>query len=229
MICPRCGATVLDSGKFCGDCGSPLPWRCNACGRENPPDKWFCGDCGAAVGANPSAQQAPSASRVLPERRLLTVTFVDLVGSTALGARLDPEELRDVIAAYHGCVTGLVARFEGFVARYMGDGVLAYFGYPQAHEEDAERAVRAGIELIAAVGALQAHALLQTRVGIATGLVVVGDLLIAGEGPERGIIGETPNLAARLQTIAEPNTVLVADSTRRLLGNLFEFEDLGTT
>ena len=230
MICPRCGATVLDSGKFCGDCGSPLPWRCNACGRENPPDKWFCGDCGAAVGANPSAQQAPSASRVLPERRLLTVTFVDLVGSTALGARLDPEELRDVIAAYHGCVTGLVARFEGFVARYMGDGVLAYFGYPQAHEEDAERAVRAGITIIDAVAQLHTIAgppgTLSARVGIASGVVVVGDLTGAGSALKTTAVGATPNLAARLQAVAEPGMVVISESTRLLTGDLFEYREL---
>jgi hypothetical protein len=120
-----------------------------------------------------------------------------------------------------------VGRFGGFVAKYMGDGVLIYFGYPQAHEDDAERAVRAGLELIAAVSALKAPVSLQTRVGIATGLVVVGDLIGSGEAQERGIVGETPNLAARLQGIAEPNTVVIAESTRRLLGNLFELEDLG--
>jgi hypothetical protein len=120
-----------------------------------------------------------------------------------------------------------VGRFGGFVAKYMGDGVLIYFGYPQAHEDDAERAVRAGLELVAAVGALKSHAPLQTRVGIATGLVVVGDLIGSGASQEQAIVGETPNLAARLQGIAEPNSVVIAESTRRLLGNLFELEDLG--
>ena len=152
--------------------------------------------------------------------------FSDLVGSTALSARMDPEDLREVISAYQKCVAETVGRFGGFVAKYMGDGVLVYFGYPQAHEDDAERAVRAGLELIGAVTALK-RALPQTRVGIATGLVVVGDLIGAGEAQERGIVGETPNLAARLQGIAEPNTVVIAESTRRLLGNLFELEDLG--
>ena len=118
-------------------------------------------------------------------------------------------------------------RFEGFVAKFMGDGVLVYFGYPQAHEDDAERAVRAGLELVAAVGDLKTHAALQTRVGIATGQVVVGDLIGSGEAQERGIVGETPNLAARLQGIAEPNSVVIADSTRKLVGNLFELQDLG--
>ena len=160
------------------------------------------------------------------ERRQVTVMFCDLVGSTALSARMDPEDLREVISAYQKCVADTVLRFGGFVAKYMGDGVLVYFGYPQAHEDDAEGAVRAGLELIVAVIALRVPAPLQTRVGIATGLVVVGDLIGSGEAHERGIVGETPNLAARLQGIAEPNTVVIAESTRRLLGNLFDIEDL---
>ena len=161
------------------------------------------------------------------ERRQVTVMFSDLVGSTALSARMDPEDLREVISAYQKCVAETVRRFGGFVAKYMGDGVLVYFGYPQAHEDDAERAVRAGLELIAAVAGLKTRASLQTRVGIATGLVVVGDLIGSGEAQERGIVGETPNLAARLQGIAEPNTVVIAEATRKLLGNLFELQDLG--
>jgi class 3 adenylate cyclase len=122
-----------------------------------------------------------------------------------------------------------VQRFGGFVAKYMGDGVLVYFGYPLAHEDDAERAVRAGLELVMAVGGLKTHLPLQTRVGIATGLVVVGDLIGSGASQEQAIVGETPNLAARLQGIAEPNSVVIAEDTRKLLGNLFELEDLGAT
>ncbi|HWX35736.1 MAG TPA: adenylate/guanylate cyclase domain-containing protein [Steroidobacteraceae bacterium] len=173
----------------------------------------------------------PAAASVAPpdtaERRQVTVLFSDLVGSTALSARMDPEDLREIISAYQQCVAETVKRFEGFIAKYMGDGVLVYFGYPQAHEDDAERAARAGLELIAAVSALKAPVSLQTRVGIATGLVVVGDLIGSGDAQERGIAGETPNLAARLQGIAEPNMVVIAEDTRRLLGNLFELEDLG--
>jgi class 3 adenylate cyclase len=161
------------------------------------------------------------------ERRQVTVMFSDLVGSTALSARLDPEDLREIISAYQKCVAETVQHFGGFVAKYMGDGVLLYFGYPQAHEDDAERSVRAGLQLIAGVAALKSHVPLQTRVGIATGMVVVGDLIGSGEAQERGIVGETPNLAARLQGIAEPNTVVLAENTRKLLGNLFELEDLG--
>src|SRR5262249_1205538 len=126
------------------------------------------------------------------------------------------------------CVADTVQRFGGFVAKYMGDGVLVYFGYPQAHEDDAERAVRAGLALVAAAGALKTHVSLQTRVGIATGLVVVGDLIGSGASQEQAIVGETPNLAARLQDVAQPNSVVIANSTRRLVGNLFELEDLGT-
>jgi class 3 adenylate cyclase len=161
------------------------------------------------------------------ERRQVTVMFSDLVGSTALSARMDPEDLREIISAYQKVVMETVQRFGGFVAKYMGDGVLVYFGYPEAHEDDAERAVRAGLELVAAVGDLKTHAALQTRVGTATGQVVVGDLIGSGEAQEHGIVGETPNLAARLQGVAEPNSVVIAESTRKLLGNLFELEDLG--
>ena len=161
---------------------------------------------------------AEPAKDTAAERRQVTVMFSDLVGSTALSARMDPEDLREVISAYQKCVAETVRRFGGFVAKYMGDGVLIYFGYPQAHEDDAERAVRAGLELVAAVGALKTHAPLQTRVGIATGLVVVGDLIGSGASQEQAIVGETPNLAARLQGIAEPNSVVIAESTRRARG-----------
>ena len=189
------------------------------------------------LGASPIAAvmerqvSAPTAQEPAPkdtaERRQVTVMFSDLVGSTALSARMDPEDLRELISGYQKCVAETVQRFGGFVAKYMGDGVLIYFGYPQAHEDDAERAVRAGLELVAAVGGLKTHALLQTRVGIATGLVVVGDLIGSGASQEQAIVGETPNLAARLQSVAEPNSVVIAESTRKLLGNLFELEDLG--
>src|SRR3984957_4620312 len=162
------------------------------------------------------------------ERRQVTLMFADLVGSTALSTRMDPEDLREVISAYRRCVAETVRQLGGFVSQYLGDGVLIFFGYPQAHEDDAERAVRAALQLVAAGGDLKTHAVLQTRVGIATGLVVVGEMSDAGGFRERGIVGETPNLAARLQSLAEPNQVVIADNTRRLLGNIFELEDLGT-
>src|SRR5215472_391213 len=170
---------------------------------------------GVAVGPTPVA--APEA-----ERRQLTVMFCDLVGSTLLSARLDPEDLREVYAAYHRAVAHVVRSFDGFVAKYMGDGVLVYFGYPQAHEDDAERAVRAALSAIDAIGRLEMRsAKLQARVGIATGLVVVGDLIGEGSAQEQSVVGETPNLAARLQTLAEPDAVVIAASTRRLIGDLF--------
>jgi class 3 adenylate cyclase len=163
------------------------------------------------------------------ERRQLTIMFCDLVGSTPLATRLDPEDLRNVIGTYHRAVAEVIGRFDGFVAKYMGDGVLAYFGYPQADEDDAERAVRAGLALVEAVPrlALAAEVGLQVRIGIATGLVVVGDLSGSGEAQERGVVGETPNLAARLQTLARPGTVVIAPSTRRLTGGHFDYRELG--
>jgi class 3 adenylate cyclase/predicted ATPase len=186
------------------------------------------------TGAAPAPPQTAAAPINKPqdaaERRQLTVMFCDLVGSTALSARLDPEDLRGIIGAYHRCCTEVVERNGGFIAKYMGDGVLAYFGYPQAHEHDAERVVQAGLALVEAVPKLKTAAgvALQVRVGIATGLVVVGDLIGVGSAQEEAVVGETPNLAARLQGIAEPNIVVIADSTRRLLGNLFELKDLGS-
>src|SRR5208282_4555094 len=153
--------------------------------------------------------------------------FCDLVGSTALSTRFDPEDLRELIGAYHRAVADTVARFDGFVAKYMGDGVLIYFGYPQAHEDDAERAVGAGLAVIEAVGKLPAHEDLSVRLGIATGLAVVGDLIGAGAAQERGVVGETPNLAARLQALAAPDTLVIAEATRRQIGGLFDLADLG--
>jgi len=161
------------------------------------------------------------------ERRQLTVMFCDLVGSTPLATSFDPEDLRDILGAYHRCVADTVAHFAGFVAKYMGDGVLIYFGYPEAHEDDAERAVRAGLAVVDAVGHLATPEPLNVRLGIASGLVVVGDLIGAGAAQERGVVGETPNLAARLQALATPGALVIADSTRRQIGALFAVEDLG--
>ena len=185
----------------------------------------------ASFGATEAAAQPESltTSTDAAERRQLTVMFCDLVGSTAMSARLDPEDMRSVIAAYHKRCATLIIGGGGFVAKYMGDGVLAYFGYPQAHEHDAERAVRAGLAIVEAAPKLETHAgaPLHVRVGIATGIVVVGDLLGSGEAQERGVVGDTPNLAARLQSIAASDSVVVAEGTRRLLGDLFELRDLG--
>jgi class 3 adenylate cyclase len=181
------------------------------------------------LGDHPSAAvpAGETAQRDGAEHRQLTVMFTDLVGSTALSTKLDPEDLRTAIGAYHKCVAETVTRFDGFVAKYMGDGVLIYFGYPQAHEDDAERAVRAGLTLIDAVHRLTTVEPLQVRIGIGTGVVVVGDIVGSGEAQERGVVGETPNLAARLQAVAPPNTIVIGPTTRRLLGELFEYHDLG--
>jgi class 3 adenylate cyclase/predicted ATPase len=185
----------------------------------------------AALGDD-DAQPAPTNTigPVAPasaERRQLTVMFCDLVGSTALSTRHDPEDLRELIGDYHRAVAETVGRFDGFVAKYMGDGVLIYFGYPQAHEDDAERAVRAGLAVIEAVGQLPAREELRVRLGIATGLAVVGDLIGEGAAQERGVVGETPNLAARMQALAAPNTLVIGEATRRQIGGLFDMEDLG--
>src|SRR5262245_63940949 len=185
MECPSCGSTNPAGKRFCGACGASLPVSCAACGAENPPGKRYCGDCGAALAeadsvSRPSAltPSRPSSEAVAQaERRQLTVMFCDLISSTALATRLDPEDLREVIGAYHRCVADTIGRYDGFVAKYMGDGVLIYFGYPEAHEDDAERAVRAGLAVIGAVGRLAVPEPLSVHLGIAGGLVVVGDLI----------------------------------------------------
>src|SRR5260370_22264564 len=175
---------------------------------------------GAEAPVEAASSDAPAPAEA--ERRQLTVMFCDLVGSTELAARVDPEDLRDVITAYHRADADVVRSFDGFVAKYMGDGVLVYFGYPRAHEDDAERAVRAGLNVIGAVGRLDVKSVkLQARVGIATGLVVVGDLIGKGSAQEQSVVGETPSLAARFQTPAEPDAVCTSASTRPLLGDLF--------
>ena len=188
----------------------------------------------AELVAVPPTQLQPALTEPKPkdtaERRQVTVMFSDLVGSTALAARMDPEDLGEVISGYQKCVAQAVQRFGGFVAKYMGDGVLIYFGYPQAHEDDAERAVRAGLDIAAVVAKLETRANenLKVRIGIATGIVVVGDLVGQGSAQEQAVVGETPNLAARLQTLAEPGSLVIAEATRRLLGGAFELKALGS-
>jgi class 3 adenylate cyclase len=234
MLCPRCGANVVLGKNFCGDCGGPLPLACKTCGSENPPGKRFCSDCGAALTTRLAEQLGSAGSKhreAVAEHRQLTVMFVDLVGSTILGTRLDPEDLRQVITAYQGCIRSVVARFAGFVARYMGDGALVYFGFPQAHEDDAERAVHAGLAIVEAVCHLSTLAgpagTLSCRVGIATGPVVVGDVIGFGSSLELPVVGDTPNLAAGLITMADPGMVVIAETTRRLTGELFDYKIVG--
>jgi len=233
--CPSCRNEIPGDSRFCPQCGTPQALACAACGHSNAAGSRFCSQCGAKFGEAaapaPAAPALTSPPRHIPpraavsaERRQLTVMFCDLVGSTALSTRLDPEDLREVIAAYHSCVAKVVTRFGGYVANYMGDGVLVYFGYPEAHETDAENSVRAALALVDAVEQLFAEdGSHQVRIGIATGLVVVGEL-VSAEAQDLNVVGETPNLAARLQSAALPNTVVVAATTRRLAGDLFEYE-----
>src|SRR5262249_14467498 len=185
------------------------------------------GQEGAAPLAKPATASIPATSSA--ERRQLTVTFCDLVGSTSLSARLDPEDMREIIGAYHRCCAAQITKAGGFVAKYLGDSVLPYYGYAQEHEDDAERAVRGALSLIEAVSNLRTwhDVVLQVRVGIATGVVVVGDLVGEAVAQEQGVVGETPNRAARLQALAEPGQVVISQSTRRLTGGLFEYGDVG--
>src|SRR5919109_1888659 len=199
MKCGSCSGINTSSSSFSGDCGAPLTLDCPACGSRSPANKKFCSECGAALspaggarqGNGPNAPRRPAEAKA--ERRQLTVMFCDLVGSTALSARVDPEVLRELIGAFDTCVAAVIGRYDGTVARYLGDCVLAYFGYPTAHEDDAERAVRAGLELTDAVAHIQTgiDAALEVRVGIATGMVVVGDLIGEGAAQERAVFGET--------------------------------------
>ncbi|MGO8919245.1 MAG: adenylate/guanylate cyclase domain-containing protein [Stellaceae bacterium] len=184
---------------------------------------------GTETAAKAATLTATASSTDAAERRQLTVMFCDLVGSTALSARLDPEDMRQVIRAYHDACSGVVARYDGFIAKFMGDGILAYFGFPYAHEDDAARAVHAGLEIAEVVGGLQTRARekLAARIGVATGLVVVGDVVGHGAAQEQAVVGDSPNLAARLQALAEPDSVVIAASTRRLVGDIFRLRDLG--
>src|SRR5829696_756742 len=236
MECPNCRSDLLEGKRFCMECGAPTPVLCASCGSLNPPSAKFCGNCGTKLGgsAAPAASLAgsrearPSHPASSAERRQLTVMFCDLVGSTALASRLDPEDLREVIVAFYRCVTETVGRFDGFIAKYMGDGVLSYFGWPQAGETDAERAVRASLALVDAVRQVPARGQrLQVRIGIATGLAVVGDLLGLGTAQEHAVVGEMPNLAARLQMLAEPGYAVIDAETRRQIGGLFDCRELG--
>jgi class 3 adenylate cyclase len=163
------------------------------------------------------------------ERRHLTVMFCDLAGSTALSERFDPEDFGEIVRAYQHCCAGIISPYEGYIARYMGDGILVYFGYPQAHEDDAERALRAGLEIIETVPQLETRPglSLEVRVGVATGPVVVGETIGEGSSQEQVVVGETPNLAARLQSLAQPNTLVISPATQRLTAKRFEYVSLG--
>ena len=232
MKCSRCQQGNRPGRKFCSQCGASLAIACASCGFSNEPGEKFCGGCGQPVALPPpTPSSGPGPPAV--ERRQLTVMFCDLLGSTELSARLDPEELWEVVRAYQAACVEVIERFAGYVAQYLGDGLLVYFGYPAAHEDAAQRAVRTGLGILETVQMLNARLQqekgveLAVRVGIHTGLVVVGEL---GDGVrhEQLALGETPNLAARLQVLAEANTVVIGASTHRLLHGLFKCESLGT-
>jgi class 3 adenylate cyclase/predicted ATPase len=227
MHCTNCAAEVPEQRKFCGQCGAAIVRRCAACGATNPAPNNFCGDCGTRLRVD-SAAPIPAACDSRPiERRQLTVLFCDLVGSTALSARLDPEDFGAIIAGYRRCITETVACFDGFVARHHGDGAVIYFGYPHAHEDDAERAVHASLALVQAVAALPTKEKLRARIGVATGVALVGDMSDSAISEEHGILGDTPNLAARLQSLAQPGGVIISGRTRSIAGVQFEYLDLG--
>jgi class 3 adenylate cyclase/tetratricopeptide (TPR) repeat protein len=230
MHCSKCGSENPADNNFCAGCGNALTRPCAKCGAENPATSNFCGKCGAPLEASastPPSEIPPVQTRgLVGERRHLTVLFCDLAGSTAIAAQLDPEEWRETVAGYHRTAAEAITRFDGHVAKYLGDGVMAYFGWPAAHDNDAERATRAGLALLDAIAKLNeqpGHAKLSARVGIDSGAVVVGK----GAGSEADVFGDAPNIAARVQSAAEPGSVAISDATHRLIAGLFVVEDRG--
>src|SRR5262245_2462387 len=238
MHCGNCGTENPEEAKFCVECGTSSLRLCPSCGQQMPPTAKFCSECGTPLKAtgkpvlakrrkatNPVRQSPravtrsttarPRAAAREAERRQLTVLFCDLVGSTALSAQLDPEDYRTVVQQYQQICMEVIQRHDGYLAQYLGDGLLVYFGYPIAHEDDARRAVRTGLEIVEAIKRQARRQPIQVRIGIHTGLVVVGEIG-AGSRTEQLALGETPNVAARLQGLAEPNTVVVSTATHRL-------------
>jgi class 3 adenylate cyclase len=229
MECPNCRA-ISNGGKFCMECGEPLPLACRSCGLGNPSSAKFCANCGVKLVVEPAGLAETHASPgSSAERRQLTVMFCDLVGSTALSTKLDPEDLGRVIADFRAACADAVTQFGGSVAKFMGDGALVYFGYPEAYEDAATRAILAGLALIESVESLSRSTpdFPQLRVGIATGVVVVGELIGKGASHERVAVGETLNLAARLQSLAAPGSIVISESTWSLAGGAFRYADLG--
>ena len=233
MRCSSCNFDNAAGKKFCVRCGIAFSVRCPKCGSENPPEASFCGDCGAGLIVPAKAEADEHARNIIVdrqaaqgERRHLTVLFCDLVGSTEMASHLDPEEWREIVAGYHRAAAQAIERFGGHVAQYLGDGVMAYFGYPEAHDNDAERAARAGLAILDAISKLNEHPThpkLAARIGIDSGAVVVG----AGAGGDADVFGDTPNVAARVQAAAAPGTVVVSAATHRLVSGLFVVEDRG--
>lgn len=229
MRCLKCGADNRETATFCGGCGGQLPCQCPSCGAMPQPDARFCDACGAALTMR-SPPAAGDRTRLMPprsgERRHLTVLFCDLVGSTEIAAQIDPEEWRDLIAAYHRAAAEAITRFGGHVAKYLGDGVMAYFGWPEAHENDGERAARASLAILDAISQLdnsRTHPKLSARIGIDSGTVVMGQ----GAGRETDVFGDAPNVAARVQSAAAPGSILITSAVHQLLSGLFLVEDCG--
>ena len=241
ISCPACNHENRYEARFCAGCGSALPDCCPACGAVPLPDAEFCDACGAKLGdakrvAAEDRSSAPESTRESPntdaERRHLTVLFCDLVGSSGLTEKLDPEEFRGLLADYQDCCARVVGHYDGVIARYVGDGLLIYFGYPHAHEDDAVRAVRAALDMVAAVTELEPEmklpvATLNVRIGIATGKVVVGDIGSGARREEMAVVGEAPNLAARLQSAAEPGEIFIGAQTFALVQGYFDIDELG--
>ena len=227
MRCQKCSTENPQGAKFCIQCATPFQRRCQKCGFENPSEARFCAQCAAPLDeAAPIRPVTEPRDALTGERRHLTVLFCDLVGSTEIASHLDPEEWREIVAEYHHAAAQAIERFGGHVAQYLGDGVMAYFGWPEAHDNDAERAARAGLAMLDAIAKLNeqpTHPTLAARVGIDSGAVVVG----AGAGGEADVFGDTPNIAARLQAAAVPGTVLITADTHRLVSGLFVVEDRG--
>ena len=231
MRCSKCGAENPDRAKFCVECASPFARRCPLCSAENPPNAKFCLECAKPLEAEATLAGASYAARQAPdgERRHLTVLFSDLVNSTEIAAHLDPEDWRDIAARYQVNAAAAVTRFGGHVAKYLGDGLMVNFGWPEAHEDDAERAVRAGLAIVEEVdrlnGQLAAEHMvpLSVRIGIHTGPVVMGH----GGGEEADVFGDAPNVASRVQSAAEPGSVLITSAVHELVSGLFVVEDRG--
>ncbi|MGE5597073.1 MAG: adenylate/guanylate cyclase domain-containing protein [Hyphomicrobiales bacterium] len=230
MQCPACRAENRDGRKFCAACGATLAPLCAACGARNEPGERFCGECGRPLATGDGRRSRAGRDG---ERRQLTVMFCDLVGSTSISERLDPEEMREVLTEYQAVAHDVISRFGGRIAHYMGDGLLVYFGYPRAYGDDARRAVQTGLSLVTAVQQLDARLRSErgldvaVRIGIHTGIAVIGTM---GRGEARqlvDVVGETPNVASRLQMMAEGGSILISESTHRIVEEFFECESLG--
>jgi class 3 adenylate cyclase len=229
MWCSNCGSNNATGSRFCNQCGTALRKTCPKCAAENAPDAKFCSRCGTSLDPLPErgAESEPRERGLAAERRHLTVLFCDLVNSTGIAAQLDPEEWRAIIADYHRAASQAVERFGGYVAQYLGDGMMAYFGWPEACDNEAEGAIRAGLAILDAMTNLNEHPTrpkLSARVGIDSGPVVVG----AGAGKDADVFGDTPNIAARVQSAADPATLVVTDATHRLVSGLFVVENRGS-